>query len=63
MMSNMITINEFGFRHIADWTIFPFISTDETGWQFTWIFFQFTRFKIDESDLNEDGDFSEYGDH
>jgi hypothetical protein len=61
MMENTITINEFGFRHISDWTIFPWIETGDKGWQFTWVFFQFTRYTCDESELDDDGDFPDDG--
>lgn len=28
-------------RHIKDATIFPWILTDENGWEFTWMFIMF----------------------
>ncbi len=26
----------WGFRGIAEWTIFPWVTSDEDGWIFTW---------------------------
>jgi hypothetical protein len=60
-MSNTVTINEFAFKHIADWTIFPWIEIGCVGWKFTWLFFQFTRFTVYESELNGDDDFPDDG--
>ncbi len=57
----MVTITEFGFRHIADWSIFPWIETSYNGWQFTWVFFKLTRYGCDESGLDDEGDFPDHG--
>ena len=61
MMSNIVTITEFGIRHIADWSIFPWIETGDNGWRFTWVFFEFTRYDVDESELDDDDYFSDDG--
>lgn len=60
-MSNTVTINTLGFRHIAGWTIFPWIETCSVGWKFTWLFIRFTRVTVYKSELNGDDDFPDDG--
>ena len=46
-------------RYVCDWTIFPWINSDEDGWEFTWLFLLVGRISIDAFEelqkRNEDG--------
>ena len=58
MNEETITITEYGFRHIGDWTILPWIASGDNGWEFTWLCFIVARFTLtaDEFEFYEDGD-------
>jgi hypothetical protein len=40
----------WGFRAIAEWTIFPWVTSDESGWIFTWLFIFAGYFEVGEED-------------
>ena len=42
-------------RWVRDWTIFPWICTDDDGWEFTWIFLLLGRISAEAfNDLEEE---------
>jgi len=45
---------EWGVRHISNWGIFPWITSDEEGWAFTWLFMYVSRFYVYTEDEHEE---------
>lgn len=43
----------FGVRHIKNWTLVPWISTDSFGWGFTWLCFIVAKCTIIEIENEE----------
>jgi len=65
MKEEMIRIREFGFSHIGDWTIFPWIATDDRGWEFTWVFFHTAHYWLTKTEYEEymQDDDDDFGGH
>lgn len=45
-----------GVRHVARWTIVPWVSTDADGWVFTWGFITLGRYKRYFTYVDDNGD-------
>ena len=67
MNEETITITEYGFRHIGDWTLLPWLATADNGWEITWLFLIISRFTLTAEEFEfydgDDDDFSGHTQH
>ena len=65
MKEKMIRIREFGFSHVSDWTIFPWIATDDRGWAFTWVCLHMAQYYLTKKEYEEymQDDDDDFGGH
>ena len=45
---------QWGVRHFQNWGIFPWLTTGEDGWRFTWLFAHVSRFVVYNDDEHEE---------